>query len=100
MPESVKYFAVNKHYARPDNALFVAETGNAIPYARYLFDTLGRGGIGFSPFGMDFTGYANYPLGAPKLDAATVEASGLASITRKPPAWAAPGGRCSRGVFL
>jgi beta-galactosidase GanA len=74
MPESDKYFAVNKHYARPDNALFVAETGNAIPYARYLFDTLGRGGIGFSPFGMDFTGYANYPLGAPKLNAETVEA--------------------------
>jgi beta-galactosidase GanA len=74
MPESDKYFAVNKHYARPDNALFVAETGNAIPYARYLFDTLGRGGIGFSPFGMDFTGYANYPLGAAKLNAETVEA--------------------------
>lgn len=74
MPESEKYFAVLGHYGRPDNALFVAETGNAIPYARYLFDTLGRQGIGFSPFGMDFTGYANYPLGAAKLDPATVEA--------------------------
>jgi beta-galactosidase GanA len=74
MPESDKYFAVLKHYDRPDNALFVAETGNAIPYARYLFQVLGRGGIGFSPFGMDFTGYANYPLGALKLDPATVEA--------------------------
>jgi beta-galactosidase GanA len=74
MPESDKYFAVLKHYDRPDNALFVAETGNATPYARYVFQTLGRGGIGFSPFGMDYTGYANYPLGAAKMDAATIEA--------------------------
>lgn len=74
MPESDNYFAVLKHYDRPDNALFVAETGNAIPYARYLFQALGRQGIGFSPFGMDFTGYANYPLGAAKMDPATIEA--------------------------
>lgn len=51
-------------YARPDNALFVAETGNDAPYARYLFSVLGRGGIGYSPFGIDYTGYANYPLGS------------------------------------
>lgn len=55
-------------YARPDNALFVAETGNDVPYARYLFSVLGRGGIGYSPFGIDYTGYANYPLGAPAVD--------------------------------
>ncbi|WP_230974812.1 DUF5597 domain-containing protein [Brevundimonas vitis] len=55
-------------YARPDNALFVAETGNDVMYARYLFSVLGRGGIGYSPFGIDYTGYANYPLGAPKID--------------------------------
>lgn len=51
-------------YSRPDNALFVAEIGNDQPYARFLFETLGRGGIGFSPFGMDDTDYSNYPLGA------------------------------------
>lgn len=51
-------------YARFDNALFVAETGNDVQYARYLFSVMGRGGIGYSPFGVDFTGYANYPLGA------------------------------------
>lgn len=51
-------------YARPDNGLFVAEIGNDRPYARYLFSTLGRGGIGYSPFGIDYTGYANFPLGA------------------------------------
>jgi len=35
---------------------------------------LGKGGIGFSPFGFDDTGYANYPLGAKDVDAATIEA--------------------------
>lgn len=59
-------------YARSDNALFVAETGNDAPYARYLFSVLGRGGIGYSPFGVDYTGYANYPLGAPAVDEKTL----------------------------
>ncbi len=74
MKESVKYSAALAHYKRPGNALFVAETGNDPAYARYVFDTLGRQGIGWSPFGMDYTGYANYPLGAAKLDEATIEA--------------------------
>lgn len=52
-------------YARPDNPLFVAEIGNDQPYARFFFATLGHQGIGFAPFGMDYTGYTNYPLGAP-----------------------------------
>lgn len=56
--------AVLDHYGRPDNALFVAEIGSDADYARYLFETLGRGAIGFSPFGIDYTGYSNYPLGA------------------------------------
>ncbi|HWQ85423.1 DUF5597 domain-containing protein [Brevundimonas sp.] len=61
---SVNYEAHLDRYARPDNALFVAETGNDTMYARYLFSVLGRGGIGYSPFGIDYTGYANYPLGS------------------------------------
>jgi beta-galactosidase GanA len=56
--------AVLGHYARRDNALFVAEVGNDADYARYFFETLGRGALGFSPFGIDYTGYSNYPLGA------------------------------------
>lgn len=60
-------------YARADNALFVAEIGNDQPYARYLYSTLGMGGIGFSPFGMDDTGYTNYPLGAKDYNDATIE---------------------------
>ena len=73
MPDYEKYTKVLDQYARPDNALFVGETGNASSYARYFFAVLGHQGIGFSPFGMDFTGYANYPLGARKLDAETLE---------------------------
>ncbi|AQT60462.1 DUF5597 domain-containing protein [Cellvibrio sp. PSBB023] len=60
-------------YARDDNALFVAEIGNDQPYARYFYSTLGLGGIGFSPFGMDDTGYTNYPLGAKEYNDETIE---------------------------
>jgi beta-galactosidase GanA len=50
-------------YARPDNPLLIVEIGNDKQYPRYLFHVLGRNGIGFAPFGMDFTRYSNYPLG-------------------------------------
>jgi beta-galactosidase GanA len=72
MKEYDKYLKVLELYGRKDNALFVAETGNAVPFARYFFATLGHQGIGFSPFGMDFTGYSNFPLGAHKLDEDTL----------------------------
>ncbi len=72
MPEYRMYTTVLERYARPDNALFVAETGNAPPYARYLFPTLGHDGIGWSTFGIDFSHYSNYPLGAKKVDAETL----------------------------
>lgn len=73
MPEYARYSAVLDRYSRPDNPLFVGETGNAPPYARYLFAALGHGAIGFSPFGMDYTGYANWPLGARKVDPDTLK---------------------------
>ncbi len=59
-------------YSRHDNPLFVAEIGNDQPYARYFFSTLGKQGIGFAPFGMDYTDYANYPLGAKEVDETTI----------------------------
>ncbi len=58
------YEANLDRYARDDNALFVAETGNDGPFARYAFSVYGRGGIGFSVFGADYSGYSNFPLGA------------------------------------
>lgn len=51
-------------YARADNPLMIVEIGNDAEYARYFFPVLGANGVGFAPFGMDFTGYVNYPLGA------------------------------------
>ena len=64
MAESDIYEAQVKHYRRPDNALYIAESGSKDVYARYIFTILGQGGIGFDPFGFDYTGYSNYPLGA------------------------------------
>ncbi|MGF7147015.1 beta-galactosidase GanA [Sphingomonas zeicaulis] len=64
-------------YTRPDNALMVPEIGNAREYARYFWAALGRGAIGYAPFGMDDTGYFNFPLGARQFDAATLDAVGV-----------------------
>jgi len=61
-------------YARPDNPLFVAEIGNAPLFARYFYSALGHQGIGFVPFGMDRTDYANFPLGAKELNQEVIDA--------------------------
>ena len=44
-------------YRRPDNALWIPETGNGDSYAPFFFTALGQGAIGFSPFGIDRTGW-------------------------------------------
>jgi beta-galactosidase GanA len=59
-------------YHRADNPMLVPESGNSPEYARYLFDVVGKQGIGFSTFGMDATGYVNVPLGADRVDAETI----------------------------
>jgi hypothetical protein len=50
-------FALNilDTYARSDNPLWIPETGREDDFAAYLFAALERGGIGFSPFGIDWT---------------------------------------------
>jgi len=65
--DSARYLKVLELYARPDNALFVPESGNKPEYARYVFAAIGRQAIGFATFGLDYTGYANAPLGATKI---------------------------------
>jgi beta-galactosidase GanA len=60
-------------YGRADNALFVPEIGSDKGYARHFYDVLGRHGIGFAPFGLDYSGFSNYPLGARVVNAETVE---------------------------
>jgi beta-galactosidase GanA len=62
------------HYARADNPLFVPENGNAPEYSRFFWLALGKGAVGWAPFGMDATGYSNFPLGTQKLDAQNLEA--------------------------
>jgi hypothetical protein len=72
MSQSAAYLKVLDLYRRPDNALFVPETGNRPEYARYFFAALGHQAIGFSPFGIDYTRYANAPLGASRVNEETL----------------------------
>jgi hypothetical protein len=53
--DTAKYLAVLDHYSRPDNTLFVPETGGTGNASRMCFAALGRGAIGWSPFGLDYT---------------------------------------------
>jgi beta-galactosidase GanA len=68
LSQYAQYEKVLGAYGRKDNAMFVPETGDAEPFARFFFAALGHGAIGWSPFGLDLTGYANAPLGAPVVD--------------------------------
>jgi beta-galactosidase GanA len=72
MSDSPRYLKVLDLYHRPDNALFVPETGNSPVFARFFFAALGHQTIGFSPFGMDETGYVNAPLGATRINEETL----------------------------
>lgn len=60
-------------YNREDNPLMVPEVGNAAEFPRFFFYVMGNNGVGFSPFGMDYTGYSNYPLGAREVNEQTIE---------------------------
>ena len=62
-----------ERYANP-GPLMVPEIGNAAEFARFVWPALGQGTVMISPFGIDGTGYSNYPLGAKELDDATLEA--------------------------
>lgn len=67
-PDYITNTAHIARYNRPDYPFFVPEIGNAPKFARYFFPIMGGHGLGFAPFGLDFTGYTNYPLGAMKVD--------------------------------
>ncbi len=43
-------------YNLPGNALFVPEAALNVEKAKYLFEVIARGGVGFSPFGIDDNG--------------------------------------------
>lgn len=73
MPESKKVAATLERFQQPGNPLLVPEMGNAAGYARYIWEILGRGALGVSPFGIDYANYSNYPLGSPYTDKRMVE---------------------------
>lgn len=56
-------------YGRADNTLWVPETGLGDAFAPELFYALGRGGIGFSPFGTDQTAWTLQPGDLPNAHA-------------------------------
>jgi hypothetical protein len=56
LPGSEKVLKVIDLYNRPDNALFVPEINSNPEYAKYLYEVISHGGIGFSPFGIDGNG--------------------------------------------
>jgi hypothetical protein len=43
-------------YHRPDNPLWIPETGSGNNFAKFFFYAVGEGAIGFSPFGVDGRG--------------------------------------------
>ncbi|MGE5223168.1 MAG: DUF5597 domain-containing protein [Omnitrophica WOR_2 bacterium] len=47
------YLQVNKAYARPDNLLFVPESGQGVANAIHLFETIALGAIGYAVFGIE-----------------------------------------------
>jgi Domain of unknown function (DUF5597)/Glycosyl hydrolases family 35 len=55
--DSPFYRQVLDAYHRPDNPLWVPETGRDDSFAKFLYYALGDGAIGFSPFGVDQTGW-------------------------------------------
>jgi len=44
-------------YNRPDNPLWIPETGRSDGFGKFLFYAIGDGAIGFSPFGVDQAGW-------------------------------------------
>ena len=55
-PRSALYREMLHAFGRPDNPLWISETGLSDNYAKFFFYALGDGTIGFSPFGIDQTG--------------------------------------------
>ncbi len=53
---SEKILKVIELYDRPDNPLFIPELAWKAENVKYLYEVMARGGIGFSPFGLDDNG--------------------------------------------
>jgi hypothetical protein len=51
------YQETMRAYRRPDNPLWIPETGRSDSFGKFFFLALGEGAIGFSPFGVDQSGW-------------------------------------------
>jgi hypothetical protein len=51
--DNARYRRVLELYSRPDNPLFVPETGGSPWFAHMLYAAIGKGAVGWSPFGID-----------------------------------------------
>jgi beta-galactosidase GanA len=63
-PSSAQIDATLAKFQRADNPLWVPEMSHAPGYGRIVYEVLGRGSMGIAPFGIDYTSYTNFPLGA------------------------------------
>jgi hypothetical protein len=66
--DDTKAFAeILSAYHRPDNAVWIPETGLGDGFAKGVFYDMAAGGIGYSPFATDQTGWSLQPGETPKL---------------------------------
>jgi len=75
MNDPAQYLKVLELYHRDDNPLFVPETSGGATVARFFFSALGLQGIGFSPFGLDYSNTPFVPAAAPAAPPAGAPAS-------------------------
>jgi len=94
MMDSKKFSATLDVFQRPDNPLMMPEMSNAADYVRYAYLVLGRGSMGFSPFGIDYTTYSNFPLGAKTTGKPMVEPFGRVYAAFRPMERRLPDVRC------
>ena len=63
-PSSAQIDATLTKFQLADNPLWVPEMSHAPGYGRIVYEVLGRGSLGIAPFGIDYTSFTNFPLGA------------------------------------
>src|SRR5581483_8986729 len=51
-----------KAYRRSDNPLWIPETARSDSFGKFIYYALGDGAIGFSPFGVDQTGWNSWAM--------------------------------------